>query len=111
MKEFGDFLAQYWQLIIAAILTVISTVVALIRKKPVSSIVQDIYELVEKAIRKVEFTQLNSTDKKGAAMEIVIAGLTTKYPSCDVKKYYKFIDIKIEDILALPQKKGVIVDE
>ena len=107
MQEFGKFLAQYWQIILASILTIISAIIALFRKKPVSSVISDIYQLVVKAVNAVESEGiLGSEQKKAVATAQVVNGLKALYPSFESKKYITYIHQVIEDVLTTPQKKG-----
>lgn len=114
MQEFGNFLAQYWQLIVTVILMIISTVIALIRKKPTTVKVVDtvkslILEAVPEAINKVE--KYDGIDKLKAAVAFLITYISklTDMDAVDVRANYEtFMVDAIESVLSTPTKKGGI---
>ena len=112
MQEFGKFLAHYWQLIVTVILMIISTVIALIRKKPTTVKVVDtvkslILEAVPEAINKVEKYQGIDKLKAAVAFLIVYISKLTDMDAVDIRANYEtFMVDAIESVLSTPTKKG-----
>lgn len=103
---FYDFLIQHWRLIISAGLFIVSFVLALVRKKPITNILSDIYECCIKAVKYVEESNIVGSDNKLArAILYVNELLVVIYPSFKLGSYDSVIKSTIEIILSTPQKK------
>lgn len=111
MNDFIQLLIQYWKPIVGLLFCVAGFVIALIKKKPVSDILSDIYALVIKAVNIVEVDGLSDPNLTGdlklaRATSYVMSWLMDKYPTLNVDRYFKVIEKVIEDILTTPHKKG-----
>lgn len=107
MDEISKFLVNNWQMLLSAVLVIISVVVSAIQKKPITSITSEIYQLVCKAVLKVEEEGVKGAEqKRGLATMQVLDQLKSIYPKIDAKKYVSYIHLVIEDVLSTPQKKG-----
>lgn len=104
-----NFILNNWQLIVAAIIFVLSFILQLKKKKPVVSIFGQIYEACIIAIKKTEIDGvLGSSNKLNYAINFVTEYIKGIYPDLDVNTYFDLIRLIIEDILSTPQKKGVV---
>lgn len=107
MEIIKDFLINYWKPLLSFIFLVVAFVVALVRKKPISTIVDDVTNFSIKAINYVEKSGiLGSKEKLIAALDFVNDELLKKYPTLNVIQYRPLIENVIEAILSTPQKKG-----
>lgn len=106
MQEIFNFLKENWQLIAAVITLIVSVVVAIIRKKPVSDIAAEIAIFACYGIIDAERSGVPGEVKKARCIEYVKNRLLNSYPKLDVDKYTHEIDVVIETILTTPQKKG-----
>ena len=103
-----NFILDNWQLIVAVIVFVLSFILQLIKKKPVTSLSSQIYAAVIAAVNKTENDGvLGSQSKLAYATTLVVDYLKSIYPDLDFKPYLDLIRLIIEDILSTPQKKGV----
>ena len=105
MLEIFNFLKVNWQFIAALILIIISFILTLIQKKPVSSINEDIYYLSTVAVQRAEESGLKGSDKLDLAIQFVVNSLKNKYPGIKTDTYIKLIVLIIEEILSTPHKK------
>lgn len=107
MNDFIQLLITYWKPIVGLLFTIAGFIIALIKKKPISDILTDIYYASVKAVNDVEERGLVGSDNKlFAAINIVYAELGKKYPTLNAYAYEKLIVKIIEDILSTPHKKG-----
>ena len=54
MQEIFSFLKEYWQLIVAAMVFIVSVVIAIVRKRPINEICTHLYQWCIMAINAVE---------------------------------------------------------
>lgn len=101
------FLVENWRLFVEVIIFLITLIVCLIRKRPVSDIKSAIYSFCELAIKEAEKTDYKGCQKLQFAVDLVNSLLRSKWPSLDVKPYFTSIVSTIEGILSTPQKKEV----
>lgn len=116
MQEIFKFLQLYWQVVLGVILFVVSFIIAIIRKKPVSDVLSSIYAFAVSAVIEAEgmkvsadgssFSSLNGKDKLSYAVNAVLSALHQVFPALDVKKYKPLVIDVIEELLTTPQKKG-----
>lgn len=107
MKEFIDLLIIYWKPIVGLLFTIVGFIIALIKKKPISSIEGDIFDFAYKAVLATEESGVKGSDnKKAFAINKLNNYLLAKYPTLDVDRYSVFISVVIEMFLNTPQKKG-----
>lgn len=107
MDTLLQLLIQYWKPIVGLLFTIVGFIIALIKKRPVTTIVDDIYQYAVKAINYVENSGIVGSDQKlAAAVQSVVYDLLKKYPTLDSDRYVKIIAAVIESILSTPQKKG-----
>ena len=107
---FFEFIKNHFELIISVVLLVGSIVIASIRKKPIGSIAESIFNASIKAVKMVEldsknYNKLDSKTKLEMAINYVYEILKVSYPDVDLSCYRNFIINSIEEILSTPQKK------
>ena len=106
MEKVIDFCLQNYRLILDLVSIIVVIVFFIIKKKPVNSIVEAIYQCALLAIIDTEKTDLKGKDKLEYALHLVNKWLGEKYPNLDLKRYQYLITNTIEIILTTPQKKG-----
>lgn len=107
MQELINLLITYWKPIVGLLFTITGFIIALLKKRPVTTIVDDIYQYAVKAINEVEKSGiLGASQKLAAAVQDVVYMLLKKYPTLDTDNYRQIIVQVIESILSTPQKKG-----
>lgn len=105
MQEIFNFLKNNWQLIVGVLTFIASVIVALIRKKPISSIYADLYDVAIDACIEAEKSASKGFEKLSVAVSYACEKLRNIYPGLDVNKYMTLIALFIERILTTPQKK------
>lgn len=106
MKEILNFCLENYRLILDLVSIVVLIVFFIIKKKPVNSILEAIYQCALLAIIDTEKTELKGKDKLEYAVHLVNKWLGEKYPNLDLNRYQYLITNTIEIILSTPQKKG-----
>lgn len=107
MEVVKNILINYWQVILSAILFIISFILQIKRKKPISSILQDIFVFALQAVTNIENEHvLGGANKLSLAVAFVCQKLKDKYPDLTPLQYKDEIVCVIENILSTPQKKG-----
>ena len=107
MQEIFDFILSHYEAILSVLTLIISVVVLILRKKPVNSVYQCIYELAISAVKAAEAEpNIKGEVKLDFALDYVISCLKDKYPNLDIARYCAYIEYIIELILSTPQKKG-----
>ena len=105
MQEVFNFIISHYEAILSVLTLIISVVVFIIRKKPVSDVQSIIYAGCIQAIKLAEAGDKKGKDKLDAAVMYVAQYLNDYYPSLDTGKYLNYIAGVIEVILSTPQKK------
>lgn len=106
MIDILNFMKEHWQLILAVVLFVLSFILQLLKKKPISDIETSIYHYCIQAILCVEQSDLKGVAKLDSAVMLVSKWLNAQYPNLDTGVYFNLIKKIIEKILETPQKKG-----
>lgn len=106
MQEVYNFISSHYELIISGITLIISVVMFIIRKKPITDIYSQLYAWCIAAVNITEKTNLKGQDKLFYAKDIVFNFIKDKYPKLSADYYNHVISVIIEQILATPQKKG-----
>lgn len=106
MQEIFKFFQQYWQVVLGAILFVVSLIIAIIRKKPFVDIYSHLYACCLAAVNIAEKTAFKGSDKLDFALGIVYKFLEDVFPNVKGSQYEHTIKVIIEQILTTPQKKG-----
>ena len=107
MREILEILITYWKPIVGLLFTIAGFIIAIIKKKPISSIEADIYDFCYKAVIATEATGIKGSDnKKSFCINEVNKLLLKKYPTLDVDSYAYLISVTIEMFLIAPHKKG-----
>ena len=104
-----QFLQTYWFELALIILTVVSTVVAIIRKKPSKSeaeIKNLIAELVPGFINLAEATAVCGKTKLMFVIDSIMKRIKCYVSSKDEQYWITYISEQVENILSTPQKKG-----
>lgn len=101
-----NFCLENYRLILDLLSIVIVIVFFIIKKKPVNSILEAIYQCALLAILDSEKTDLKGKEKLEYAVHLVNKWLGEKYPNLDLNRYHYLIVNTIEIILSTPQKKG-----
>lgn len=107
MQEVFNFILSHWETLLSVVMFILSVVVFIIRKKPVSDVQSVIFKGCLDAIKLAECGDKKGKDKLDAALLYVCQYLNSYYPSIDTGKYFNYICSVIEDILSTPQKKEV----
>lgn len=116
LKDFIQILINYWKPIVGILFTIVGFIFALIKKKPVTDILSDIYTWCIEAVNDTEIysnidPNVKGQDKLNHAIAFVNKKLISKYPTLDYVKYYFLIEQIIERILATPHKKEFKFDD
>ena len=110
MKQFIEILIQYWKPIVGLLFTIAGFFIALIKKKPINNILQDIFVFSIEAVNECEavskINKMDSEVKLARAVEYVSHKLVNFYPTIDIKLYIDVIKKIIEALLSTPHKKG-----
>lgn len=99
------FLEAHWELILHIVLLLVSSVLFIVRKKPVTSFYAELITWSIGAVSLAEMTGLKGSEKMNYAVGIVFDQIHAKYPELDFSKYRHDICCIIEAILSTPQKK------
>ena len=103
---FFEFIKNHYELIGAVITLIASIIILVIRKKPVDSLTQVIYDYCIKAVNLVESSgTVGSNEKLAFALRLVHTFLEETYPVLKSSSYDSLIIKTIEDILSTPHKK------
>lgn len=106
MKDFAKLLITYYKPIVGLLFAIVGFVVAIIKKKPISSIEADIYDFCYKSVLATEATGIKGSDnKKSFCINEVNKLLLKKYPTLDVDSYNFLISVTIEMFLIAPHRK------
>lgn len=110
MEVIKNIFINYWLLIVAAIIFILSFILQLFKKKPINSILDDIYKFAILAINETELYSMVDPNVKGEsklvmAVEYVLKWLQALYPDLNVNQYAGYVKDIIESILTTPQKK------
>lgn len=101
-----DFIKNHYELIISCFLLLISVLINIFKKKPVSTLVESIYTFAVKAVNLCEASNIVGSNQKLAfAIRLVKTFLEEAYPGINAGSYDGLIAKTIEDILSTPQKK------
>lgn len=105
---FFDFIKNHYEMILSILLVFVSFIFAIIKKKPVFNLIDEIkvkiLEFLPKLIAAVEVPGNGSTKKNLVLKEVQIF-LAKEYGFYDFDKVEGFISKAIEDILSTPTKK------
>ena len=108
MREIFNFLTDNWQYIVAVFTLVVSVIISLIRKRPVTDVYSAIYQWCLVAIEMAENTDLKGSEKMDYALGFVVQAFKARYGSnTKLPCSLAYIEMQIEQILELPQKKEV----
>ena len=103
---FFQFIKNHYELIGAIITLIASIIILIIRKKPIDSLTQVIYDYAIKAVNLVEASgTVGSSEKLAFALKLVHTFLEETYPGIKVSSYDSLIIKTIEEILSTPHKK------
>lgn len=110
MEFIKNLLINNWPLLVSVVIFILSFILQLLKKKPISSILDDIYRLAIIAVKEVEVFSMVDPNCKGQvkldmAIEYVLKWLNALYPDLNVNSYVGNAKNIIEDILTTPQKK------
>lgn len=101
-----EFIKNHYELIGAIVVLIFSIVMFILKKRPVDSLSQVIYDYAIKAINLVEASgTVGSSEKLAFALKLVHTFLEETYPGIKVSSYDAFIVKAIEEILSTPHKK------
>lgn len=106
MQDLFNFILAYWKPLFGILCIIVSIVILCVKKKPINSILGDIFGLCLAAVSVAESSGLKGVDKLNRAIEYVNAALLHDYPNLNVDQYRVLITKVIESILDTPQKKG-----
>lgn len=107
MQEIFNFIRENWQVIVSVITLIVSVVIAIVRKKPVTDIYSHILAWTIQAVKIAENTGLKGDEKLDYALGFIVEafhsyyGKDTKLP-CSLA----YIENLVEQVLDTPQKKG-----
>ena len=112
MKEFGEFLVENWQPLVAGLLAVISFICALVRKKPSAWSLSDYVRLIEAQFLPTYIIDAEQSGFSGNRKKEIVLSKCMKalkgFIRCDDKQldsaYVQFADA-LEVILSTPRKK------
>lgn len=105
MKEIFEFIKTNWQLILAALVFILSFILQLIKKKPVNDIQYLIFEWSIEAVKIAESSGKDGFNKLAIAVRYVLSKLKGNFPELNVEAYREGTISIIEDLLSTPQKK------
>lgn len=106
MREIFNFFSNHWELILSAILFVVSLITALFGKKSNQLISTLVYSIAPEAINAAEKTGFKGVDKLNYCVGFIFQHLKDNVPGIKLNPYYGLIVSIIERILTTPQKKG-----
>ena len=99
-------LQNYWKEIICLFVLILSVILQAFKKKPINSIITDIFYIVPKFIKAVEEPG-NGPEKKQKVMSLVVEYLQNLYPKLKIDVgTLNSISMIIEKYLETPCKKG-----
>lgn len=107
MREIFNFFIDNWNLIVSALVLIASVIISIIRKRPISSIYVDLYDVSIDACKEAENTAYKGSEKMSWAITYACSKLKAIYPEIRAEKYIVLIGALIERILSTPQKKEV----
>lgn len=109
MKEVINFCVAHYELIISAVLCLISVVIQLLKKRSttntIDTIKKDVLLVLPSLINSVEIDG-HGTSKKQAVLDALEKLIKKRYKLDDVNFLHDFISDALEDILSTPTKKG-----
>lgn len=108
MKEFFDFIAENWKILLAIGLAVANLLVCIFRKKVkvVDSIREFILDHLPMFISSAENLFSKGSDKKHFVVDSIDRLLHVNF-GVGIEDYIDFVDLAIEKILSTPEKKGI----
>ena len=107
MQEVFNFIFRHLETILTCTLIVLSIILLIVRKKPVSSVLGHIYAIATQCICNVEDAGIvGSNAKKQLCIKLVKEMLKIQFPDIDADRYDGIIGDIIENILNTPHKKG-----
>lgn len=105
-----DFLKNYWFELLIIVITIVSVVVAAIRKKPSTASEQVknmIAEVLPGFINLAEASGVKGTAKLLFVIDSVMKRIKAYTSSKDEQYWMSYIKSQVESMLSTPQKKGV----
>lgn len=106
MDDILNFIVTNYRLIIEVVILIISVVVFILRKKPVSDILSQLYGWIIVGVNNAEKTDLKGADKLDHVVTFVMTAFHDKYgQSAKLPCSIAYIEFLIESILSTPQKK------
>ena len=103
---FFEFIKNHYELIGSIIVLIFSIVMFILKKKPINSLMQTIYDFSIKAVNLVEESGVSGSNEKLAfALKLIHTFLEETYPGIKVSSYDSLIIKTIEEILSTPHKK------
>lgn len=106
MEVLKEILKNYWQIILAAFCMILSVILQACKKKPINSIITDIFYIVPKFINQVECPG-NGASKKEAVINLTVDYLKGLYPELHIDvSTLNLISAIIEKYLDTPKKGG-----
>ena len=107
MQDLYNFICAHYETIISVVLTIISVVVFILRKKPLNDVSTNLYKWCIEAINSVESSNIDgSSHKLNTAIRLVRYAFERYYIGYNFSNYEKIAESYIESILSTPQKKG-----
>lgn len=112
MKEVLEFIKANWQLIVAALVFILSFILQLFKKKPINNIFQSLFEacLYGLSLAEKEYPVGThgkySLEKMETALDHAASYLYLQYPDVDFDYFDKTCRTIIEAVLSTPQKGG-----
>lgn len=108
MKEFFDFIAENWKILLAIGLAVANLLVCIFRKKVkiVDSVREFILDHLPMFISSAENLFSRGSDKKQFVLDSINQLLMINF-NVGIDDYIDFVDLAIEKILSTPEKKGI----
>lgn len=106
MQEVFKFVFSHYEAILSVLTLIISVVVLIIRKRPVTDVYSCIYQWCIVAVGLAEKTGMAGAEKLDYALDFVIQAFHSRYGNdtklpCSVA----YIEMCIEQLLSTPQKK------
>lgn len=106
MSAIFDWLLNHYNIVVSIVSMIVAIVVFIVKKKPITSIYADLYEVSLDACIEAEKTAYKGSEKLNWAITYACSKLKAIYPEIRPDKYMTLIGFIIERILCTPHKKG-----
>lgn len=105
MKDVLNWCIAHYRLIFDVVCILVVIIVAIVKRRPVNSIITCIWLLAVEAVNAAEVSGLKGQAKLEKAISYIRENLKNDFPDIDFNRYYFVAKKAIEDILTTPQKK------